>query len=179
MEELFYFPSLDLLIKTTYSAYANSLRYATHRSIVADERKVVEHYVLSEVGPKTEYYRRSPSLLLYIGVDASLEKELRFYRLQETIKDVLVQKEALDKQVKDLITKSLSNYYFERVGDELVTLRKLLIEGGEENRIREAFDRIGTLLDAYNENSGQQIAMDNVLPKEMLVHFHQPSEQQV
>jgi len=172
MEELFYFPSLDLLIKTTYSSYANSLRYATHRAIVAEERKVVEHYVLSEVGPKTDYYRRSPSLLLYIGVDVSLEKELRYYRLQETIKDVLTQKEVLDKQVKELITKSLSNYYFERVGDELVTLRKLLIEGSEENQLKASFERINTLLDAYNENSGQKIAINEVLPKEMLVQFH-------
>ena len=78
MEEYYYFPSLDLLIKATYSKEANSLRYTSHRGITQDERQTVERYVLTEIGPQTDYYSRSPSILLYVGVDSSLEKELKF-----------------------------------------------------------------------------------------------------
>ncbi len=42
MDELFYFPTFDLLTKIVYAKEANSLRYASHRALTADEKKVIE-----------------------------------------------------------------------------------------------------------------------------------------
>ena len=171
MEELFYFPSFDLLIKIKYAKDTNSLRYSTHRTISFDERKVIDRYILQDVGPKTEFYHRNPSLLLYIGVDLSLEKELRFYRLRDTIKDVLDHKTVVDKEVKELISRSLGNYYFERVGDELVQLRKLCAEHCPAEKIEYSVSKIVTLLDAYNIHTGQKLDIEDILPKEIIKHY--------
>ena len=167
MEEFFYFPTFDLLIKTTYAKEANSLRYCSHRSLKMDEKSAVERYVLTEVGPKTDYYKKTPSILLYIGVDKSLEKELKFYRLQGSVKDILQQNSQIDQQVHSLINESLSAYYFDRVGDELLKLRQSLEESAAEREIEGIIGRINTLLTAYNQRSGQKISIQSILPKKV------------
>jgi hypothetical protein len=167
MEEYYYFPSLDLLIKATYSKEANSLRYTSHRGITQEERQTVERYVLTEIGPQTDYYSRSPSILLYVGVDSSLEKELKFYRLQGPIKEILKKHTFIDEKVSHVINESLSNYYFEKLGDELLVLRKAIAENDEEAEIQKILTRVNTLLSAYNQRSGKSIALDAVLPKEV------------
>ncbi len=164
MEELFYFSTFDLLIKTKYAQEANSLRYATHRSISIDEKKAVESYVLEEVAPKTDYYQKSPSLLLYMGVDVTLAKELKFYRVQNTLKDILDNKAMVDKEVQNVISKSLSNYYFERIGDKLIILRDFIQEDQSDEKIENVFLEISILLEAYNINSGQNIEIKDILP---------------
>jgi hypothetical protein len=176
MEELFYFPSFDLLIKIKYAKDTNSLRYSTHRIITFEERKVIDRYILHDVGPKTDFYQHAPSLLLYIGVDVSLEKELRFYRLRDTIKDVLDHKLIVDKEVKELISKSLGNYYFERVGDELISLRKLIKERSSEEKIEYSISKIITLLEAYNIYAKQKVDIENILPKEIVKNYLQFSQ---
>ena len=171
MDELFYFPSFDLLIKIKYAKDTNSLRYSTHRIISFEERKIIDRYILQDVGPKTDFYQRTPSLLLYIGVDVSLEKELRFYRLRDTIKDVLDHKLVVDKKVKALIAKSMGNYYFERVGDELIQLRKLLEDRCANEKIEFSIAKIMTLLDAYNIHARKKVEIKNILPKEIVKHY--------
>jgi hypothetical protein len=173
MDELFYFPSFDLLIRITYTKETNSLRYATHRPIAFDERKVIDRFILHDVGPKTEFYNSNPSLMLYMGVDLSLKKELRFYRLHDTIKDVLKQKSVVDEQVKDVITKSLSAYYFDRIGDELVRLRKMIDFDTSEDQVEVVLGRIDTLVQAYNENAGENVDIENILPREAIPRYHQ------
>ena len=168
MEELFYFPSFDLLVKIRYAKDTNSIRYATHRAITTDERKIIDRYILSDVAVKTDYYRRTPSLLLYMGVDISLEKELKFYRLHDTIKEALNQKESVDKKVQELISSSLSTYYFERVGDELLKLRKLIRKQASEDEIEGALNVVVTLLEAYNQNSEHPVELRTILPKEAM-----------
>lgn len=175
MEDFYYFPAADVLIKIVYITEPNSLRYATHRPISLDERQLVEQYILTEVGPKTDYYKKTPSLLLYMGVDISLEKELRYFRLKGTLKDVLTQKANVERQVKDLINTSLSTYYFERVGDELVRLKKLLAEDRNSKSIEEIVYKICTFLDAYNQYSGQNISIESLLPKKVLIDLHYSS----
>ena len=108
MDELFYFPTFDLLIKIVYAVEANSIRYATHRSIKTNEKKVVERYILQEIAPKTEYYTRHPSLLLYMGIDQSLKKELKTYQVKDTIKTIIDRKHNIDEKVQNLISSSLS-----------------------------------------------------------------------
>jgi hypothetical protein len=173
MDELFYFPSFDLLIKIKYAKDTNSLRYSTHRIITFEERKVIDRYILQDVGPKTDFYQRSPSLLLYIGVDVSLEKELRFYRLRDTLKDVLDHKSTVDKEVKDVIARSLGNYYFERIGDELIQLRKMLETKNSGDKIDYSLLKINTLLEAYNFHSKQNVDIEDILPKEIVLQYLQ------
>lgn len=173
MNELFYFPSLDLLIKVIYAREANSMRYATHRSMELDEKKIIERYILQELAPETEYYKRTPSLLLYMGVDKSLKKELKTYQVKDTIRNVLEQKNSIDEKVQNLITSSMSNYYFERLGDKLLVLRKILREDFDEQRFEMTLREIHTLLSAYNQNSGQKIQIETILPPEAIKHYQQ------
>jgi hypothetical protein len=175
MDELFYFPSFDLLIKIKYAKDTNSLRYSSHRIITFDERKVIDRYILHDVGPKTEFYQRTPSLLLYIGVEVGLEKELRFYRLRDTLKDVLDHKSVVDKEVKDVIAKSLGNYYFERIGDELIQLRKIIETKSSREKIEHSLSKLNALLEAYNIHAKQQVGIKDILPKEIVHHFLQHS----
>ncbi|NOY57710.1 MAG: hypothetical protein GXO75_02095 [Calditrichaeota bacterium] len=170
MDDLYFFPSLNVLIKIVYSKDANSLRYATHRRVSEKERKVIEQYILREYGPQTQYYKRWPSILLYMGIEKNLEKELKYYRLQDTFKEILTSKAQVEKKVKKLISQSLSNYYFERVGDELVKLRQYIMMDNAE-KVDESMNVITVLLEAYNQNSGQSIEITRILPKEVLEHF--------
>ncbi len=177
MDELFYFPTFDLLIKVIYAKEANSLRYAAHRAIKTNEKKVLERYILHEIAPKTEYYTRTPSLLLYMGVDVSLRKELKTYQVKDTIKNIIARKHSIDDSVQDLITSSLSNYYFERLGDKLIALRHIMGSKLEYDRLEETLKEINILLQAYNQNSGNQINIETILPQEAIKHYqHLTSE---
>lgn len=173
MDELFYFPTFDLLTKIIYAQEANSLRYASHRSLNADEKKVVERYILQEVAPKTEYYKRNPSLLLYMGVDASLKKELKTYQVKDAIKNIIDRKQVIDQKVQVLISSSLSTYYFERLGDKLLDLRNMLGYSVNPEVLENVLKDITTLLNAYNQNSGQQIDIESILPREVIEHYQQ------
>ncbi len=135
MDELFYFPTFDLLTKIVYAKEANSLRYASHRALTADEKKVIERYILQEVAPKTDYYKRSPSLLLYMGVDLSLKKELKAYQVKDTIRSILNHKQEIEEKVQMLISDSLSAYYFDRLGDRLLELKNLLSGDAEAEAV--------------------------------------------
>ena len=170
MDDLLYFPSFGLVIKIRYAEETNSLRYATNREISEEERKLVESYILNEVGPKTGYYAKYPSILLYMGIERNLDKELKLYQLKDTFKDLIQTKSVIDQNVKHVIAKSLSNYYFERVGDELVKLRTFM-ESQQTDKIDESLNRIIVLLDAYNQNTGKDIEIQNILPKEALKLF--------
>jgi len=171
MDELFYFPTFDLLIKVIYAKEANSLRYAAHRAIKTNEKKVLERYILQEIAPKTEYYTRTPSLLLFMGVDVSLRKELKTYQVKDTIKNIIERKHSIDDRVQDLIATSLSNYYFERLGDKLIDLRHILGAKLEFERLETTLKEITTLLQAYNQNSGNKINIETILPQEAIKHY--------
>lgn len=178
MEELYYFPVMSLMVKVVYAKEANSLRFATHRAIKPNERRMVEKYILSEFAPQTEYYQRSPSLLLYMGVDRTLRKKLGVNQVRETIKHVLSQKSQVEASVKKCISEALSAYYFERIGDELINLKKSIQKQPDHVDFAGIVSRIAILLEAYNENSGQNIRVETILPKEALLRYeqHQPQE---
>ncbi len=171
MDELYYFPTFDLLIKVIYAEEANSLRYATHRDTTLSERKVIDKYVLQEIAPKTDYYKRTPSLLLYMGVDTTLKKELKSYQVKDTIKSIIENKHEIEQKVQALISSSLSNYYFERLGDKLLALRKSMAIDMQPDAFEQLLMEISILLHAYNQNSGQQIGIEEILPREAVKHF--------
>lgn len=173
MNELLFFPFVDVLVRVNYGKDTNSIRYTSHRSLLPDERKFVENYLLKEVAPKTEYYKRTPSILLYVGVEKKLMRNLQYFQVKDVMRKALNHKFLIDKQVKDLISHSLSIYYFEKVGDEIIKLRNLLENDYDDIILEKMLNLISVLLHAYNENSGQNINIKNVLPKEALTHYYQ------
>jgi len=177
MNELLFFPAVDVLVRVNYGIDTNSIRYTTHRSLLSKEREIVENYLLKKVAPKTQYYKRTPSILLYVGVEKKLVKNIKFFRVQGLMKEVLNHKFVIENQVKDLISQSLSNYYFEKVGDELIKLRELLKENYTELNVENMLKQISLLLRAYNENSGQNIHIKNILPREVLSHYCQLTDE--
>jgi len=166
MERFFYFISSDLMVRVSYNAQMNSLRYISHREMEIAEKIAVEHYILAQVGPSTGYCDRSPSLLVYVGVDQDLIKELRFHQLKSTVDKVIVEKLEIDAKVQNLIHTSLSNYYFEQIGEEIMSLRKE-IEGGSKKQFGNIITKIVELVDAYNLHSNQKVTVEEVIPEEL------------
>ena len=171
MNELLYFSDVDVLLRVNYGIDSNSIRYTSHRSLLYKERKIIENYLLKEIAPKTDYYKRTPSLLLYVGVEKQLVKKLKFFRVKNGMQKALDQKVIIDTQVKDLISQSLSTYYFEKIGDEIIRLRQILKNNCNDFQVEKKLKQIRVLLKAYNENSGRNINIRSVLPKEVLNHY--------
>jgi len=166
MEKLFFFTSSDLMVRVVYDERINSLRYSSHRKLDMGEKLAVESYILINVSPDTEYCKRSPSLLVYMGVDKNLSKEYQFYQLKNTIENVIVEKHEIDEQVKALIDSSMSKYYFEQIGNEILSLRKEIKKGSEQG-IQKIIYSIIELVEAYNIHSGKKIAVEDVIPEEL------------
>ena len=168
MEERYYFSTCDILVRTNYDKTSNSIQYASHRALSREERRLTERYVLQKLEKSTDYYERSPALLIYTGIEDSLQKELRFYHLQGTIETVLDRKEVIEQSVQELLHDSLANYYFDRLGDELLKLRQQLNDSANQFEMDQILENIQVLLSAYNENSGQNLSLNQILPKEIL-----------
>jgi len=124
MKDLLYFTFSKLLIKVEYSKDSNILSYSSHRDISTKERKIIENYILTIVASKTEYYKQSSSSFNYSGKDVSLQRDLKLLRLKRVLKVLAVQEQKAKEEVDELISHSMSNYYFERIGDTLLQMRK-------------------------------------------------------
>ncbi|MDZ7725067.1 MAG: hypothetical protein U5R06_20190 [candidate division KSB1 bacterium] len=172
MNDLYYFSSLKVLCKITYAKEANSIRYTTDRPLPVAERKTIEQYILENLAQDTDYYDRTPSLLLYMGVNPALQKYHKQVQLKNTIKNVVHQKMDLDKKVKHLISESLSQYYFDKLGDKLLDLRHNFSDQSEQETDALIL-QIYTLLDAYNQNTGQDITLKSILPEEFKDRFEE------
>lgn len=164
MKEFLYFSFSDLLVKVQYSKQSNSLKYSSHRSVSFGERVVIEQYILSNVALKTEWYNRSPALFVYLGEDESLVKDLNLLHLKNTIKVLSDRDNTIKEQVNDLIAKSMTNYYFEQIGDELLTLRETMNDRIDGHLLNESMSKINELVKAYNQYSKQKIEIDDILP---------------
>ena len=76
MIQIFYFSSLDLMIKVEYVKPANTLRYASHREMESDERMTVEQYIMKQMSSKTQYFHKKTSVIAYLGMYKLLEIKL-------------------------------------------------------------------------------------------------------
>lgn len=176
MKELLYFSFADLLVKVDYSKEMNSLQYASHRELSLSERVVVEHYLLSNVALKTEYYHRQPSSLVYQGRDEKLIRELNLFHLRNTLKYLAEREKEIKEQVDDLINSSMSTYYFEQIGDTILELRRRLqqVPQGSPNTIttiKATKAKIDQLIQAYNTYSNKKISLHNVVPLDLKEYF--------
>lgn len=170
MKELLYFSFSDLLVRVEYSKEANSLKYAAHRDISFGERVVIEQYLLSNIALKTEYYNRYPALFIFLGKDTKLLRDLNLFHLKNTIKFLAGRDKEVKQQVDGLIAKSMSNYYFEQIGDEILTLRRQVNDKYDVDYLQSK-QKMKELVKAYNVYSDKKITIDDVIPVDLKGHF--------
>ena len=177
MKELLYFAFSDLMVQVEYSKEANSLKYSSHREITFGERVIVEQYILTNIALKTDYYNKRPSLFIYMGVDGKLVKELNLYHLKNTLKELVGKEQEVKEKVQDLINTSMTSYYFDKIGDQLLRLRRLTSEGGERAEIEACIRELHELVKAYNLYADEKISLDQVIPSDLRDYLWKPSLQ--
>ena len=113
--------------KAMVYAFMNDLDNAFHwLEIAFEERVVIEQYLLTNIAVKTDFYNRHPALFIYLGKDEKLIRDLNLFHLKNTIKFLAGREKEVKEKVDELINNSMSNYYFEQIGDTIVKLRKNL-----------------------------------------------------
>ncbi|MFQ5636411.1 MAG: hypothetical protein ACE5IR_00270 [bacterium] len=165
MKELLYFSASDLMIQVDYKSNDNSIHYFSHRQLTFGERVVVEQYLLANVAIKTEYYKKHPAILNYLGINGKLIKDLNQFHLKNTIKSLKGKEKEAEAAVQDLINEALSKYYFEQIGNVLIDLKN-------EKQQNRTFlrDQLIELIDAYNLYSDRKVPYEEVLPKAFITN---------
>lgn len=173
MKELLYFSFADLMARVEYHQDANSLRYSTHRKMSHGERVVVEQYILTNIGPKTDYYKRLPAMFVYIGLEAQLVKELNLFHLKNTLKTLVEKEKDVTSSVEGLISQSMQNYYFEQIGDTILAARRGVknTAGAEDGPLAPLKLKLEELIKAYNTYSEQKITIHEIVPSELKSYF--------
>jgi hypothetical protein len=181
MTELLYFSSSDLMIEVDYDAEENTLQYCSHRNLTFGERLIVEQYLLTNIAVKTDYYKKCPARLNYSGTKIKLVKELNQFHLKNTIKAMKEKERDVENSVKNLIDSSMSNYYFEQIGDLILNLRRAAEDPADEKSLSEYINQLEQLVDAYNKYSVTKVGYQDVLPKDLIVHLdkHLPIKEPV
>ncbi len=167
MRELLYFAFSDLMVQVEYSKEANSLKYSSHRELTFGERVIVEQYILTNIAMKTDYYRKRPSLFIYMGVDSKLVKELNLYHLKNTLQEMVGKEKEVKQKVQELINTSMTSYYFDKIGDQILKLREALSSGDGSQQVDECMRELSELVRAYNLYAERKITVDEVLPKDI------------
>jgi len=178
MKELLYFSFSDLLVKVEYSREANSLKYSSHREISFGERVVIEQYLLTNIAIKTDFYNRYPALFIYLGKDEKLIRDLNLFHLKNTLKFLAGREKEVKEKVDELINHSMSNYYFEQIGDTILELRKSLKFDKDKHDcdhnimiVKETKEKMNELIKAYNLYSEKKISIENVVPTDLIGYF--------
>ncbi len=177
MKELYYFSKSDVMIQVQYSSQAQSLRYASHRQLKDDERATIEKYLLKNVvsEPATDW---GSTNLDYLGIDYKLINSLKQFhsvKPSEQNQDAapatnpfknLVNKD-IDKSVDTLINTSMSNYYFEKIGNTILAARRESEEAANESKLQEYRTMLEELVQAYNQYTTRKVDVKDVLPAEL------------
>ncbi|NIR48879.1 hypothetical protein GWO43_10620 [candidate division KSB1 bacterium] len=167
MKELLYFSTSDLMIQVNYRAENNSIHYFSHRKLTVGERVIVEQYLLTNIALKTDYYKKHPAILNYLGINVKLIKDLNQFHLKNTIKALKEKEGEAEDSVRCLINESMTNYYFEQIGSVILELRNSKNGLPEEKRLAYK-NQLVELIDAYNVYSERQVAFEEVLSEELL-----------
>lgn len=149
------------------------MHYYSHRNLTFGERVIVEQYLLTNIAVKTDYYKKSPAILNYLGLDKKLIKELNQFHLKNTIKNLKDKDQDVDNSVKDLIDRSMLNYYFEQIGNVILEIRNIIKDPSPHNQINDYKDQLEKLIQAYNLYSERKVTYQDVLPKELIPFFEQ------
>lgn len=163
MKELLYFSASDLMIQVNYEPEDNSIHYLSHRRLTFGERVVVEQYLLTNVAVKTEYYKKHPAILNYLGISGKLVKDLNQFHLKNTVKTLKEKEKEAELSVRDLINQSMSNYYFEQIGKVLLEMRR---SKGAKSSMEDRLSyetQLQELIEAYNAYSERKVTYQQVL----------------
>ncbi|MBN2009379.1 hypothetical protein JW960_08535 [candidate division KSB1 bacterium] len=171
MKELFYFSFSKVLIRVEYQKEINTMRYSSHRELTFGERVVVEQYIFSNFAVKTDFFNQNPATFTYLGVDKELEKELNLFQLKNTIKSMAGKDQAIKEEIDSLMAKSMTNYYFEQIGDEILSLRRNLDNDDQRKIITESREKINELIKAFNAYSDKKVTLAEVIPGDLKNHF--------
>jgi len=168
MKELLYFSFGDLMVRVEYNKDANSLRYASHRKVTFGERVIVEQYLLTNIAVKTEYYKKQPALFIYLGVDAALVKDLNLFHLKNTLKTLVDKEKDVKSSVNNLINQSMLNFYFDKIGDMILSIRDDIESGNDtDEKMLDYKFKIEELVEAYNLYADEKINIHKVIPVEL------------
>jgi len=167
MRELFYFAFADLMARVEYDKEANSLRYAFHRQVKFQERAAVEQYILTAIAPKTEFYKKQPARFIYLGVDSQLANHLKMFHLKNSLKTSRRKEKKLDDSIHRLINQSMQSYYFDKIGDTILSIRRALENDRSREKVISLKGELDELVKAYNLYSTQEIKIDEVIPEEL------------
>jgi len=181
MKELFYFSKSNVMVQVQYSYQSNALRYASHRSITEVERNVIERYFRENVATEAKNPRFAEAAIQYGGIDYKLINHLNQFQAvkpfgesdQRFADDAnpfesLINKD-VETSVQDLIHTSMSNYYFEKIGNAILEVRKAIRNEADTDKLREYRRRLEELVSAYNQYSNKPVSLQEVLPKELNV----------
>ncbi|MFQ5650139.1 MAG: hypothetical protein ACE5IY_09370 [bacterium] len=180
MKELYYFSKSDVMIQVQHAGQSHSFRYASHRKLSDEERATIERYLLKNLANDTEGDYGGANLD-YLGIDYKLISSLNQFHAVKPFKDSergnhtqsrnpfksLVSKD-IEKSVAHLIKTSMSNYYFEKIGNTILEARREMEEdpqAGERHQYRSALEE---LVEAYNEYSDKKVEVKDVLPAELI-----------
>ncbi|KAA3616394.1 MAG: hypothetical protein DWQ05_11705 [Calditrichaeota bacterium] len=168
MKELLYFSFGDLMVRVEYNKDANSLRYASHRKVTFGERVIIEQYLLTNIAVKTEYYKKQPALFIYLGVDAALVKDLNLFHLKNTLKTLVDKEKDVKSSVNNLINQSMLNFYFDKIGDMILSIRDDINSGEDsDEKMLEYKFKLEELVEAYNLYTEEKINITKVIPVEL------------
>ncbi len=167
MKELFYFSHSDLMIQVEPDQQTKTYQYSSHRKITFSEREIVERYLINNVVEKTEINPNNPACLCYTGIDIDLEKEFKQFQQNKTNKILSTKEKTIDNAVESLIAKSMSNYYFEQIGDTILELKKMIRKSPTANDLTSCKQNLVELVKAYNMYSLDTIKVEDVLPKKL------------
>lgn len=163
MKELFYFSQSDLMIQVQYGQDSTNLSYSSHREITEGERKFIEHYIRNKV-----YSDNEEPQLSYAGIDEELAKDLNEYHAKNSLKTLHEQHEKIDGTVKNLIKESMSNYYFEQIGNKLIEIRTMFKESATDEELHSLKNDLAELVYAYNIYADRKVSFQDVMPKELM-----------
>jgi hypothetical protein len=133
------------------------------------ERAIIENYILANIAIETEYYEKSPASFQYAGEDEKLQRDLKLLKLKKMLQALAVKEDRAKKEVDFLVNNSLKNYYFDRIGDTLLLMRKQLKDSKEINliTIEKTKNEIKELVKAYNVYSENKITLDRAVPSDL------------
>ncbi len=174
MRELIYFSEYRLLIEVVYNHDLNMLRYETHRKPTPEEKKFVEIFLISKFAQDTDYFNETDSHLVFSGINPLLKMKLSQMEYESYLKASNSHGVDLKTQVSELVNSSLKNFYFERLGDSILELRKKVKKGNGEKEIivEKLKHNILELIEAYNKYSDTKVTVDKAVPRDLLGYFN-------
>lgn len=168
MKDLLYFSFADLMVRVDYNKDANALRYTSHRKLSFGERIIIEQYLLTKSALKTDYYKKQSALFVYLGVDAQLERDLKVFHLKNALKTLADKEKDVTASVSELISQSMLTFYFEKIGDTILSIRHALKDDEKNDAVLIAHkQKLEELVDAYNLYASEKVNIQKVLPSEI------------